>query len=92
LFGQKTTNKERNMKSETDSYAAFNHFEDSIEAYMRNLNTHNAYDEFREKRAKIGAGKVKELLPTLINYSIKGKGYVKEINRMIVDNGFERYS
>jgi Bax protein len=91
LFGQKTT-ADKSIDSETDKYAAFENFDASIEAYMRNINTHPAYKDFRNVRAKVHkkAANVNDLLNTLTKYSTRGQDYVKQIKSVMRANGFDK--
>lgn len=64
---------------------------DSVEGYMLNINTHNAYKKLRDLRAKIRA-KDKlitghELAGTLDKYSERGQAYIDGIREMIRYNG-----
>jgi len=63
---------------------------ESVQAYMRNINTHRAYRELRTLRKKrVDAGeKVSgiDLAPGLINYSERGQAYVKELINMMKSN------
>ncbi len=62
----------------------------SVKAYKNNLNTHNGYKEFREKRyslrkkKKAIAGLV--LIHTLDNYAETGKEYTKILGQIIEQN------
>lgn len=95
LFGQKTTSKD-SIDSQTDRYARFNDFRDSIESYMRNLNSHKAYDEFRSQRAQMRQSDkgfdTKGLINTLLKYSTRGKEYVKHVKQIMSSNGLDKLS
>ena len=60
---------------------------ESMQAYMLNLNTHNAYKELRTKRSEIRAnggiptGRV--LASTLTKYSERGEAYVKSLHGLM---------
>jgi Bax protein len=69
------------------NYAKFRGIEEGVKAYMLNLNAHEAYKEFREKRAlyaqdgkKIN-GKI--AAKTLKKYSNDGSAYVKMLSEII---------
>ena len=88
LYGQKTTAKDA-AHSETDAYAKFGGFKDAIRSYAKNLNTHDAYDGFREVRYKQRAnGKLNpnELVHALGKYSTKGKGYIRTLLKVMNHN------
>ena len=68
---------------------------DSVRAYVRNLNTHRAYREYRDMRAQLRAkdkpldGRV--LAGALHRYSELGVVYVNAIRTMIGQNGLRRF-
>ena len=75
--------------------AAFKHPYASINAYLTNLNRHNAYSELRALRnGKRQQGKFpdgRHLAGGLERYSERGKGYVREIRAMINFNELGAY-
>lgn len=71
----------------------FNTPEDSVKAYMRNINSHAAYEDLRQLRTQaekegIFAGGLL-LAEGLISYSERGHAYVDEIQSMIESNQLE---
>ncbi len=62
----------------------------SVKAYKNNLNTHNGYKEFREKRAELRKNNKKisglKLVNYLYNYAATGKEYIKILKRAIDQN------
>ncbi len=93
LFGQWTfaktgglTPNDRDADA-THLVASFPDLRASVRAYMRNLNTGNAYHEFRTFRAATrAAGKplrAYELAGHLHRYSARGENYIAEIRRII---------
>ncbi len=70
--------------------AAFESLQESISAYMLNLNTHNAYSDLRAKRAELRnngdmiTGTV--LAETLTKYSERGEAYVETLKSMMEYN------
>ncbi len=67
----------------------------SVESYMRNLNTHPAYEDFRNARAK---ARNKQQNPTglalavdLASYSQRGNKYIHEIQSIIKFNDLTAY-
>jgi len=58
--------------------------------YVNNLNTHNAYKEFRKKRAELRKNNKKisglKLVSYLYNYAATGKEYTKSLKRAIDQN------
>ncbi len=67
----------------------------SIRAYMRNLNSHPAYAEFRaERRGLRSAGLPldgERLAATLTAYSEAGQDYVRLVRRVLRDNRFDAH-
>jgi Bax protein len=95
LFGQWTWNKkgitpENQDKDKSHKILQFQILKASVRAYKNNLNTHNAYKEFREARAKIRqAGKSingLDLTKYIERYAAIGEQYVKIIESIIIKN------
>ncbi|HPF69386.1 MAG TPA: glucosaminidase domain-containing protein [Candidatus Krumholzibacteria bacterium] len=67
--------------------------EQSIAAYMRNLNTHPSYADFRAEREQLRGGDEKligaSLARALVSYSEKGEEYVHTLLSVIDVNGLE---
>ena len=61
----------------------------SVRSYMRNLNTHPAYEEFRRRRGDTFDPLV--LAGTLKRYSVRGQDYVDDILRLIRQNRLARF-
>ncbi len=63
---------------------------DSVRAYMRNLNTHRAYETLRKLRKQTRAAgdaiNGKQLAGGLLRYSQRGQAYVDELRSMIRSN------
>jgi uncharacterized FlgJ-related protein len=93
LFGQWTwsgdgiTPTEQRDKLGDYKIKAFDSPEQSIAAYMHNLNTHRSYEGFRKERAKARKqGKEldgNDLAGTLTSYSEKGEEYVETLRSVI---------
>ncbi len=93
LFGQWTTSKtamvpnKQREKFSNFGLARFKTPQDSVNSYMLNLNTHNAYKKLRQKRFELR----KENKPvtglllseTLDKYSERGNAYVNGLKKMI---------
>ncbi len=73
--------------------ARYNSTEQSIEAYLNNLNSHPKYLGFRQIRAELDRlGEPltgKKLSEGLTSYSERGQAYVVEVQQMIAQNGLE---
>lgn len=93
LFGQWTFDDSKGLEPEqrddeaTHLVASFPDLQASVRAYMRNLNTGNAYHEFRTARAATRAAgqalRAGKLATHLHRYSQRGDDYVEEIRRII---------
>jgi len=96
LFGQWDFSgkgiKPKNQRKELGNYgiARFDTLQESVEAYMLNLNTHRAYKKLRDKRANLQADKKKptgwELAKTLDKYSERGQHYVDGLHNIMSYN------
>ena len=96
LFGQWDFSgkgiKPEQQRAELGNYgiAAFDSPQDSIEAYMLNLNTHSAYQRMRQKRAVFRQQNKQptgwDLAKTLDKYSERGTDYVKSLHSIMSYN------
>ena len=70
--------------------AAFGTLQESVSAYMLNLNTHNAYSTLRDKRAELRKNGQKItgsiLAEQLTKYSERGEEYVKGLKSLMEFN------
>jgi len=96
MFGQWTWSKngiEPTEKSKNKSHKIlkFSMLRSSVKAYKNNLNTHNGYKEFREKRAELRKNNKKisglKLVNYLYNYAATGKEYTESLKKAIDQNG-----
>ena len=95
LFGQWTWSKKgiapaKKDKNKNHKVLQFQILKASVKAYKNNLNTHNAYREFREERAKYRQNKQQidglELTKFLKRYASIGEKYVEILQNIIVRN------
>ena len=95
LFGQWTWSKKGILPKEQDpdqthKIMQFQILKASVRAYKNNLNTHNAYKEFREVRAKLRQSGTQitgiALTKYLKNYASIGEKYVKILEDIIDNN------
>jgi len=95
MFGQWTWSKngiEPTEKSKNKSHKIlkFSMLRSSVKAYKNNLNTHNGYKEFREKRAELRKNNKKisglKLVNYLYNYAATGKEYTESLKKAIDQN------
>ena len=67
----------------------------SIRSYMRNLNTHPAYEDFRRLRGRMRRQEdrlaSRPLAETLLKYSTRGRDYVDDVRRFIDHNRLTRF-
>ena len=92
IFGQWTWNGKgikplETNKDQTHSVLKFPILRASVKAYITNLNTHNGYKNFREKRSKLRKSKKQlvglDLIHELDNYAQTGKKYTKILEKII---------
>ena len=95
LFGQWTWSKKgispkNKDPDKTHKVLQFQVLKASVRAYKNNLNTHNAYKEFRKKRAQLRETDAKiigtDLTQYLKNYSAIGVKYVQILDQIIERN------
>ncbi len=95
LFGQWTWSKKgispkNKDPNQSHKILQFQILKASVRAYKNNLNTHNAYQEFREVRAKLRQSGTKitglALIPYLKSYAADGEKYVVILDDIIVNN------
>ncbi|PLY10884.1 MAG: hypothetical protein C0626_04425 [Arcobacter sp.] len=100
LFGHWTYGKKGIMPLRRDAKAKhliriFDSFEDSISAYMLNLNRTKAYYTFRNKRRELVKQKKKitgvPLSQTMINYSQIREKYLRILKNVIKKNKLQKY-
>jgi Bax protein len=69
---------------------------ESVRAYLRNLNTHSAYQELRRMRAEARAANTPldgvKLAEGLVRYSIRGQDYVSDLQSLILQNRLSRFA
>ncbi len=81
---------EKRDQDASHEVASFKSPRESVERYFLNLNTHPAYQEFRQLRASLRASNSPvtgmQLAETLTRYSARGEDYVNELKSMIRGN------
>ena len=95
IFGQKGKNQCAIEATDGGTHPCFDSFEDSVLAYMNNLNTNPSYREFREERHAMRKAKGENssldgysLMGTLTRYSIRKEEYIEQIRGFMKSNGF----
>jgi len=101
FFGQKIVGSNGNgikpieNKNPLVKVRSFNTLKDSVYAYAKNLNTHNAYKKFRqvrrEQRSLSQTLDGYNLAKTLKNYSELGKPYITKVQSIIKGNNLGRF-
>lgn len=85
--GKGMTPKQQRKELGNYGLASFDTPQDAVNAYMLNLNTHNAYAKMREVRARLKKGGKPvtgfELAKTLDRYSERGKAYVEGLHAIM---------
>jgi len=76
--------------------AEFGSVNKSVRAYLKNLNTHSAYQTLRDKRAAIRNDSKKltgiSLAQTLTEYSEEREKYIAKVSRFINQNKLQRFT
>lgn len=96
FFGQRAWTKRGTARGKYgERYQQFSSPVASIDAYIRNLNSHSAYQGFRNTRAAAKrAGKPAtgvDLAATLTKYSTRGTAYTSQLQNMIRNNNWLRF-
>ena len=96
FYGQKAwSDKDSIAGAEGERYRAFESPAHSVQGYMFNLNTHPAYEDFRNKRAELRAGNDTltglALAPTLLKYSTLKQEYPKKVIKLIKGRDLDQY-
>ena len=101
MFGQYTYDAESGLvpknRSEEKTFLIkkFLTLSDSVESYIRNLNTHNAYSDFRKLRKNLrmnGESISGDLLSEkLLNYSERRELYIGDIKEVMKTNNFIKF-
>ncbi|MEN0615446.1 protein bax [Klebsiella indica] len=88
LFGMKCGG--GNCRGAMKGYSQFDSIEQSVQAYVRNLNTHPAYSSFRKSRAQMRKADQELTASTMIHklkgYSTRGSSYNNYLFAMYQDN------
>ena len=75
--------------------AEFESLQHSVEAYVKNLNRHQAYNAFRRDRASLRAKNQTlcghKLASCLMKYSIRGAAYTRDLQNLIHNRGLKAY-
>ena len=101
LFGQRIYRGDKGMvplrrdPGKQHRVRRFDHLQESVSRYLHNLNTHWAYDTFRDLRARMRFENQRldssRLVGTLGKYSERGAAYIKTIRSIISFNGLTAF-
>ena len=101
IFGQYTYDKKKGIVPKDRApqknffIKKFPNISDSARSYLKNINTHTAYEKFRQERknlrmnGEILSGKL--LANYLTSYSERNKEYVKDLQSLIESNNFMKF-
>ena len=98
MFGQYTFDKSSGILPENRDpdkkhlIKKFNSISESVRSYIKNINTHLAYEELRKKRRELRMDGEKingmGLIPYLTKYSERGKSYTADLTSLLEENDF----
>ena len=101
IFGQYTFDEstgilpEKREENKKHFIKKFLSISESVSSYIKNLNTHFAYEELRKKRRELRMdGKTltgEELISYLSKYSERGKDYIADLQSLLLENDFARF-
>ena len=100
LFGMHATDgsgmvPKRRGRGQTFTVAAYDTPQDSLDAYIHNLNTKGSYRQLRQIRATLRSRNATisghALANGLMNYSERGSAYISELQSMIRSNNLSQY-
>ena len=101
IFGQYTYDSENGIKPKDRARGKnffvkrFSTLSESVRSYLKNINTHLAYEDFRQERRKLRmngeslSGNI--LVNFLKNYSERGLAYVDDLKLLIETNNFMKF-
>ena len=101
IFGQYTFDRKKGIKPRDREIGKkffvkkFSTLSESVRSYLKNINTHLAYEEFRQERRKLRmngeslSGNV--LANFLENYSERNQAYVDDLKLLIETNNFMKF-
>ena len=101
IFGQYTFDESRGLKpkdrNENDQFfiKKFSNLSESVRSYLKNINTHLAYADFREERKKLRMSGEKlsgyKLVNFLKDYSERKDSYIKDVKEIMTSNNFKKF-
>ena len=101
VFGQYTFDESKGLKpkdrNDNDEFfiKKFPNLSESVRSYLKNINTHLAYSDFREERKKLRMSGENlsgyKLVNFLKDYSERRESYIKDVKEIISSNNFQKY-
>ena len=101
VFGQYTFDESKGLKpkdrNENDQFfiKKFSNLSESVRSYLKNINTHLAYTDFREERKKLRMSGENlsgyKLVNFLRDYSERKEFYIKDVKEIMTSNNFKKY-
>ena len=68
---------------------------ESVRSYLKNINTHLAYADFREERKKLRMSGEKlsdyKIVNFLKDYSERRESYIKDVKEIMTSNNFKKF-
>lgn len=90
LFGMRCGSGCQIKQGKVKGYSAYDSVEETVSAYMKNMNTHNAYESLRSSRAKQRLSKdeldTSKLIKDMKGYSQLGSTYNRYLQEMYASN------
>ncbi len=101
VFGQYTFDESKGLKpknrNKNDEFfiKKFSNLSESVRSYLKNINTHMAYADFREERKKLRMSGENlsgyKLVNFLKDYSERREFYIKDVKEIMSSNNFQKY-
>ena len=101
VFGQYTFDESKGLKprnrnmDEEFFIKKFSNLSESVRSYLKNINTHLAYADFREERKKLRMSGENlsgyKLVNFLKDYSERREFYIKDVKEIITSNNFQKF-
>jgi len=101
VFGQYTFDESKGLKpkdrNKNDAFfiKKFSNLSESVRSYLKNINTHLAYADFREERKKLRMSGENlsgyKLVNFLKDYSERKEFYIKDVKEIMTSNNFKKY-
>ena len=101
VFGQYTFDESKGLKpkdrNKNDEFfiKKFSNLSESVRSYLKNINTHLAYADFREERKKLRMSGENlsgyKLVNFLKDYSERREFYIKDVKEIMSTNNFQKY-